>query len=101
MTIDERLEALKRSLELWSQMRTAARKEYEEWSRSLDEMLCANEESSHANKEPSHANEEPPHANEEPFRGNEERLAQLMDTKARLGRILEKHGQRLDNLESH
>jgi hypothetical protein len=43
---------------------------------------------------------------EERFRANEERLAQLMDTMNRLGRILEIHDQqigdherRLDNLE--
>ena len=36
-----------------------------------------------------------------PFRANEERLAQLMDTRERLGRILEKHGQRLDDLDRH
>jgi hypothetical protein len=43
---------------------------------------------------------------EERFRANEERLAQLMDTMNRLGRILEihdqridDHGDRLDNLE--
>ncbi len=71
MTIDERLEALTQSLELWSQMHMDASKEYEER-----------------------------------FRANEERLAQLMDTMNRLGRILEihdqridDHGDRLDNLE--
>jgi len=71
MTIDERLEALTQSLELWSRMHMDASKEYEER-----------------------------------FRANEERLAQLMDTMNRLGRILEihdqridDHGDRLDNLE--
>jgi len=38
---------------------------------------------------------------EERFRANEGRLAQLMDTKNRLGRILERHGQPLDDLERH
>ncbi|HXM44834.1 MAG TPA: hypothetical protein VN924_26595 [Bryobacteraceae bacterium] len=73
MTIDERLEALTRSLELWQHMQMDASKEYEER-----------------------------------FRANEKRLAQLMDTMNRLGRILEihdrqidEHGDRLDNLERH
>lgn len=71
MTIDERLEALTQSLELWQHMQMDATKEYEER-----------------------------------FRANENRLAQLMDTMNRLGRILEihdqqldDHGNRLDNLE--
>jgi uncharacterized protein YaaR (DUF327 family) len=71
MTIDERLEALTQSLELWQHMQMDATKEYEER-----------------------------------FRANENRLAQLMDTINRLGRILEihdqqldDHGNRLDNLE--
>jgi hypothetical protein len=71
MTIDERLEALTHSVELWSHMHMDASKEYEER-----------------------------------FRANEKRLAQLMDTMNRLGRILEihdqqidAHGDRLDNLE--
>jgi uncharacterized protein YaaR (DUF327 family) len=71
MTIDERLEALTQSLELWQHMQMDASKEYEER-----------------------------------FRANENRLAQLMDTINRLGRILEihdqqldDHGNRLDNLE--
>jgi len=45
---------------------------------------------------------------QERFRANEKRLAQLMDTMNRLGRILEihdqqidDHGNRLDNLERH
>jgi hypothetical protein len=73
MTIDERLEALTHSEELWSHMHMDAAKEYEER-----------------------------------FRANEKRLAQLMDTMNRLGRILEihdqhldDHGDRLDNLERH
>jgi len=73
MTIDERLEALTQSSELWSHMHMDAGKEYEER-----------------------------------FRANEKRLAQLMDTMNRLGRILEihdrqidDHGQPLDNLERH
>jgi hypothetical protein len=71
MTIDERLEALTQSLELWQHMQMDASKEYEER-----------------------------------FRANENRLAHLMDTMNRLGRILEihdqqldDHGNRLDNLE--
>ena len=73
MTIDQRLEALIHSAELWSHMHMDASKEYQER-----------------------------------FRANEKRLAQLMDTMNRLGRILEihdqqidAHGDRLDNLERH
>jgi len=80
MTIDERLEALTQSLELWSHMHMDASKEYDERFRSLEKL----------------------------FRANEERVAQLMDTMNRLGRILEihdqqldDHGHRLDNLERH
>jgi hypothetical protein len=87
MTIDERLEALKQSLELWSHMHKAASKEY--W-----EMFRANEERFRAD-------EGMFHADDMTFRANEERLAQLMDTRERLGRILEKHGQRLDDLDRH
>jgi hypothetical protein len=58
MTIDERLEALTQSLEVWQYMQMDASKEYEER-----------------------------------FRANEKRLAQLMDTMNRLGRILEIHGK--------
>jgi hypothetical protein len=73
MTIDERLEVLRQSLEVWQHMREAARKEYaEQFS-----------------------------ANEVPSRADDERLAQLMDTNCRLGRILEKHGQRPDNQAGH
>ena len=87
MTIDERLEALTQSLELWSHMRMDASKEYDERFRSLEKLFRANEER---------------------FRANEERVPQLMDTMNRLGRILEihdqqldDHGHRLDNLERH
>jgi hypothetical protein len=80
MTIDERLEALTHSLELWSHMQMDAGKEYEERFRSLEKL----------------------------FHANEERVAQLMDTMNRLGRILEihdrqidDHGDRLDDLERH
>jgi hypothetical protein len=73
MTIDERLEALARSLELWQHMQMDASKEHNERFRSLEKL----------------------------FRGNEEHLPQLMDTRERLGRILEKHGQRPDDLERH
>jgi hypothetical protein len=80
VTIDERLEALTQSLELWSHMQMDASKEYNERFRSLEQL----------------------------FRANEGRVAQLMDTMNRLGRILEIHGQqiddhgdRLDNLERH
>jgi DNA repair ATPase RecN len=80
MTIDERLEALTQSLELWSHMHMDSSKEYDERFRSLEKL----------------------------FHANEERLAQLMDTMNRLGRILEihdqqldDHGNRLDNLERH
>jgi hypothetical protein len=80
MTIDERLEALAQSLELWSHMHMDASKEYDERFRSLEKL----------------------------FRANEERVGQLMDTMNRLGRILEihdrqidDHGDRLDNLEHH
>jgi hypothetical protein len=80
MTIDERLEALARSLELWQHMQMDASKEHNERFRSLEKL----------------------------FRGNEERVAQLMDTMNRLGRILEihdqqidDHGRRLDDLERH
>jgi hypothetical protein len=73
VTIDERLEVLTHSAELWSHMHMDASKEYEER-----------------------------------FRANEKRLAQLMDTMNRLGRILEihdrqidAHGGRLDNLGRH
>jgi hypothetical protein len=71
MSIEERLEAITQTLELWSHMHMDASKEYDER-----------------------------------FRANEKRLAQLMDTMNRLGRILEIHDQqiddhsrRLDNLE--
>ncbi|HUO30614.1 MAG TPA: hypothetical protein VMU80_15420 [Bryobacteraceae bacterium] len=87
MTIDERLEALTHSLELWSHMQMDAAKEYEGRFRELEKLFRANEER---------------------FRANEERVAQLMDTMNRLGRIIEihdqeidDHGRRLDNLESH
>jgi hypothetical protein len=87
MTIDERLEALTQSLELWSHMQMDASKEYNERFRSLEKLFRDNEER---------------------FRANEERVAQLMDTMNRLGRILEihdqqidDHGDRLDNLERH
>lgn len=80
MTIDERLEALAQSLELWQHMQMDASKEYNERFGSLEKL----------------------------FRANEVRVAQLMDTMNRLGRILEihdqeieDHGRRLDNLESH
>ena len=80
MTIDERLEALTHSLDLWSHMHMDASKEYDERFRSLEKLL----------------------------RANEERVGQLMDTMNRLGRILEihdrpidDHGDRLDNLERH
>jgi predicted house-cleaning noncanonical NTP pyrophosphatase (MazG superfamily) len=80
MTTDERLEALAQSLEVWQHMQMDASKEYAERFRSLDKL----------------------------FRANEERLAQLMDTMNRLGRILEihdqqidEHGDRLDDLERH
>ena len=73
MTVDERLEGLAQSLELWQHMQMDASKEYEER-----------------------------------FRANEKRLAQLMDTMNRLGRILEiydqqidDHGRRLGKLERH
>jgi hypothetical protein len=71
MTIDERLEALTQSLELWSHRHMDASKEYDERFRSLETLS----------------------------RTNEERVAPLMGTRKRLGRILEKHGQRLDDLE--
>jgi hypothetical protein len=71
MNIDERLVALRRSLEQWSHMRMVARQEYEEQSRPIEAPA------------------------------DEDRLAQLRDTQNRLGRILEKHGQRLDDLERH
>ena len=92
MTIDERLEALTHTVELLAQMHMDASKEYEERFR--------------ANEERFRANEERFRANEERFRANEVRLAQLMDTMNRLGRILEihdrqtdDHEQRLDHLE--
>jgi hypothetical protein len=47
------------------------------------------------------ANDEQFRAKDELLRANEERLAQLMDTKNRLGRILEKHGQRPDTSDRH
>lgn len=69
MTIDERLEALTQSLEVWTHMHMDASKEYEGRFR----------------------------ANEERVRENELRMAQLMDTMNRLGCILEIHDQQLDD----
>jgi len=80
MTIDQRLEALRQSLEQWSQVRMVARKEYEERLR---------------------ANEAPFRDGEEMLQANEGRMAQLVDAKNRLGGILENHGQRLDDLDRH
>jgi hypothetical protein len=73
MNIDERLVALAQSLKAWQHMREVARREY---AGKLS-------------------------ANEAPSCADDGRLAQLMDTNHRLGRILEKHGQRPDSQDSH
>jgi len=94
MTIDERLESLAQSLEVWQHMQMDASKEYNERFLSLEKLFRANEERFRSLEKLS--------------RANEERVAQLMDTMNRLGRILEihdqeidDHGHRLDNLERH
>jgi hypothetical protein len=79
MTVEGRLDALTHSLELMSHMQMDAFKERENDRQEYEKR----------------------------FRANETRLAQLMDTMNRLGRILEihdqqidDHGHRLDNLEN-
>lgn len=72
MTIDERIEALTQSLELWQHMQMDASREYNERFLALEKLFRANEDRFRAN--------------EERFRANEVRVAQLMDTMNRLGR---------------
>ena len=72
MTIDERLEALTHTVELLARMHIDNDREYHERFQRTEER----------------------------FARNEDRLAQLMDTMNRLGRIIEIHEQRLDDLDN-
>ena len=78
MTIDERLEAIAQNLDQLTRIHIDSDREYRERFQQIEELFRRNEER---------------------FDRNEGRLAQFMDTMNRLGRILEIHEQRLDDLE--
>jgi hypothetical protein len=78
MTIDERLEAIAQNLDLLTRIHLDNDREYRERFRQIEDLFQKNEER---------------------FQQNETRVGQLMDTMNRLGRIIEIHDQRLDDLE--
>jgi len=78
MTIDERLENISRNLDTLTKLHLDSERQREQ----DDSERRANDREYR-----------------ERFQQNEKRLAQLMDTMNRLGRILEIHDQRLDDLE--
>ncbi|MGO4881501.1 MAG: hypothetical protein ACLP59_11835 [Bryobacteraceae bacterium] len=104
MSIEERLDALTHSLELWSQMQMDAYREHE---RDRQKHEKEHEQERQQREQDREEREKDRQEYEKRFRANETRLAQLMDTMNRLGRILEihdqqidDHGHRLDNLEN-
>jgi len=78
MTIDERFEAIAKNIDMIIRIHLDSQRDWEErWAKSEERWAKADER----------------------FAKNDERMAQLLDTMNRLGNIVIRHEERLDDLE--